>query len=375
MSSSTPVSLHANFVKRFTDGPTVRVDDLRVGGSSFHVTVLFGASGAGKTTILRCLAGLERPQEGFIRFGDESWLETAQGVFMPPRKRNVGFVPQDYALFPHLSVEQNIAFGLRGLPASEKRSRLADAMRWLALNGLEARLPQELSGGQQQRVALARAVVRQPRLLLLDEPLSALDTPTRQRLRGELRSLLAQLGLPTILVTHDRLEAAALGDQIVVMDNGQVLQSGSVADVFNRPGSLATARIVGTDTVLTCEVVNVSDGLATLSVGTSKLTALAEELPTGTRQVHVCIRAEDVILTRDTDSHASPRNQLRVTVRSLAHEGPLVRIELDCGFPLKALLTRQACAELELKEGCPVTAMIKAPQIHLISHSVAERQT
>ena len=359
--------IQAGFVKRFTGGPVIRADNLRTGGNGSSITVLFGPSGSGKTTVLRCLAGLERPEEGTIQFDGEIWFDSGMGKSVPVQRRNIGFVPQDYALFPHLNVADNIAYSLHGLAAMEKQSRVVETMRWLGLNGLEQRLPGELSGGQQQRVALARAVVRRPRLLLLDEPLSSLDTPTRQRLRGELRSLLLQLGIPTILVTHDQLEAAALGDQLVVLDQGRMLQTGPVADVINRPANLAVAAIVGTETVLLGHVTRVSDGLATVTVNGFELTALAESLPPGANAVHLCIRAEDVILLQNGGAPASARNRLSATVLALAPEGPLMRIELDCGFPLKALLTRQACDELALKAGASVVALIKAPHIHLIS--------
>jgi molybdate transport system ATP-binding protein len=278
----------------------------------------------------------------------------------------VGFVPQDYALFPHLNVAANIGYGLHREDAAERRSRVAAIISQLGLAGLEARLPRELSGGQQQRVALARAVARRPRLLLLDEPLSALDIPTRQRLRGELRAQLLRVGLPTVLVTHDRWEAAALGDQLVVLDQGRVLQTGPVADVINQPANLAVAAIVGTETVLSGRVLRVSDGLAVVTVNGFELTALADHLPAGVETVHLCIRGEDVILTPNDGGPTSARNRLSGTVLALAPEGPVMRIELDCGFPLKALLTRQACDELGLRPGTAVFALIKAPHIHLI---------
>jgi molybdate transport system ATP-binding protein len=338
-------------------------DALEIGGAG--VTVLFGPSGAGKTTILRCLAGLETPDTGEIRFGEEIWFAGGNQV-MPPKHRRAGFVPQDYALFPHLTVAANIAYGLHGRTAAEKNARVAELSGWLGLDGLLARRPAELSGGQQQRVALARAVARQPGLLLLDEPLAALDTPTRLRLRGELRRLLRQLAIPTIVVTHDRLEALALGDHLVVLDAGRIVQRGPVETVFSRPANLTVAGIVAVETVQPGRVLELQDGLASLQVGSARLTAVAGDLPAGASDVFVCIRAEDVMLSRDPELHASPRNRLTAVVRTMVSEGPLTRIELDCGFPLTAVLTKQACAELALQEGASVLALVKAPQIHLV---------
>ena len=357
--------LTANFAKRFAAGPVIRVDELRTSDQA-GITVLFGASGSGKTTVLRCLAGLERPDEGSIRFGDQVWSDAARNIFLPSRERKIGFVPQDYALFPHLNVERNIAYGLDKLASGERQQRVAETLDWLGLADLEKRLSRELSGGQQQRVALARAVVRRPRLLLLDEPLSALDTPTRLRLRGELRGLLRQLNLPTLLVTHDRQEALTLGDDLVVMHEGRVVQQGPASEVFSRPSSLAVAGILAVETIQPGRILHCADGLATVALGETHLTALAQDLPAGTSEVFVCIRAEDVILTNGEDTHSSPRNRLPAIVRRLTHEGPLVRVELDCGFPLLALLTKQGCAELSLREGTAVRALVKAPQIHLI---------
>lgn len=252
------------------------------------------------------------------------------------------------------------------MPAADRRKRVAETLRWLELEGLENRWPRELSGGQQQRVALARAVVRRPRLLLLDEPLAALDSPTRLRLRGELRRLLAHADIPTLLVTHDRMEALALGDEIVVMDQGRVLQQGPVREVFSRPANLAVARIVAVETVQPGRVVESADGLVTVAVGAVKPTALAAELPSRVSEVYVCIRAEDVILMPQEHSQSSARNCLPATIRVITREGPMMRIELDCGFALTALLTRQACEELSLKPGERLFALVKAPQIHVI---------
>jgi molybdate transport system ATP-binding protein len=362
--------LTADFRRRFPGGPEIAARDLSIGGG---ITVLFGASGSGKTTLLRCLAGLEIPDEGEIKFGGEVWFEKggkqkaeSESVFLPSRKRRVGFVPQDYALFPHLTVARNVGYGLNGLPAAERAARVAETSGWLGLTGLEQRLPRELSGGQQQRVALARAVVRRPRLLLLDEPFASLDTPTRLRLRGELRGLLRQLGIPTILVTHDRFEALALGDDVVVLHDGRNVQHGAAQEVFSRPVNLAVAEITAVETVQTGNIVEVRDGLATVAVGGARLTALAGDLPANGCGVYVCIRAEDVILMRAGTVQSSPRNRLAATVRAVMREGPMTRVDLDCGFPLTALLTQPACEELALKAGAQLVALVKAPQVHLI---------
>jgi len=355
--------LRADFTKKFPGGTVIHaaLEILRPG-----VTVLFGPSGSGKTTALRCLAGLDQPDSGEISFGEEKWFAGGKNR-VAPRNRQIGFVPQDYALFPHLTVAGNIAYGLRGRAAAQINARVSEMLNWLELDDLAARLPSALSGGQQQRVALARAVAPQPRLLLLDEPFAALDSPTRARLRAELRGRLRQLGLPAIFVTHDRLEALSLGDDLVVMDQGRILQHGPVGEVFSRPANLAVAGIVAVETVQPGRVLDLQNGLATLQVGEARLTAVAADLPAGTAEVFVCIRAEDVILSRDAELHSSPRNRLAATVRALVSEGPLTRVELDCGFPLTAVLTRQACAELRLQAGAPVVALVKAPQIHLVS--------
>ncbi len=367
--ASATTVLTASFARRFPAGPTIRVNALQTSCGS-GITVLFGASGSGKTTVLRCLAGLERPDEGSLCFGSETWFDSAANTFLLPQQRRVGFVPQNYALFPHLSVERNIAYSLNKLPASERQERVGETISWLGLEGLERRLPHELSGGQQQRVALGRAVIHQPRLLLLDEPLSALDAPTRLRLRTELRQLLRQRKIPTILVTHDRFEAMALGDELIIMDDGNIVQQGPVREVFSRPANLAVAGILSVETIQPGRIIQIADGLVTVSVGDKTLIGLNENLPANTRQVYVCIRAENVILTSDQSGQSSPRNRFPATVRALTPEGPMVRIDLDCGFPLIAMLTKQSCEEMDLKENSQALALVKTPHVHLIVHSI-----
>jgi molybdate transport system ATP-binding protein len=350
--------------KAFPGGPRLECAlELPADGAS--VTVLFGPSGAGKTTILRCVAGLERPDRGAIRFRDEIWFDSARGIDLPPQRRRAGLLFQDYALFPHLTVAANIAYGLGELADAERRQRVDETLALLRLAGLADRRPAQLSGGETQRVALGRALAPRPRVLLLDEPLSALDAPTRETLRSDLRRLLSRLAQPTLLVTHDRVEALALGDRMAVICDGHLRQVGPIEDVFSRPVDLDVARAVGVETVLNARVVGRhGEGLVTIEVGQALLTAVD---PGGVEgAVFACIRAEEVVLERGPIGQVSARNRLEGTVSSVTPEGPLVRVVLDCGFALAAVVTRQACRDLDIKEGERLTAFVKSPSVHLI---------
>ncbi len=355
--------LAARFVRRFRGGPAIHAD-LVLPGDDGPVTVLFGPSGSGKTTVLRALAGLDCPDEGTIVHGDETWLDTQRRLFVPARGRRIGFLFQDYALFPHLTAHENVAFGLHGAPAAERDRRTAETLALLKLEGLGARRPSELSGGQRQRVALARAIAPSPRLLLLDEPLSAHDGPTREELRGELRALLLRLGVPALLVTHDRIEALALGDRMAVMIDGRIRQYDRVADVFERPADREVARCVGVDTVLPGRIVGAGEGLVAVEVHGLRFAAVDRGLA---GDVWVLLRAEDVVLERGGGARSSARNHLPGRVTAVTPEGPLVRVALACGEArLSALVTRASRTELGLEEGAEVFAVVKAPSIHLV---------
>ena len=212
-------SLKADFRLTHPRGPTIH-GVLEMPAIRHNITVLFGPSGCGKTTVLRCLSGLERPEQGRIQFGDEVWFDAESKAHLSPQQRGIGFVFQDYALFPHLSVAENIGFGLHDLPKAERRERVEAILDRYGLTAHAHKRPRQLSGGQQQRVALARALLRRPRLLLLDEPLSALDTDLRESLRQDLCENLRSLDIPVILVTHDRAEAELIADRIVEMRTG-----------------------------------------------------------------------------------------------------------------------------------------------------------
>ena len=214
------------------------------------VAVLFGPSGSGKSLTLRCLAGLDRPDTGRMVVNGRVFFDSALGVDLPPHHRRIGYVFQGYALFPHLSVGQNIAFGLRDRPRAHRRRRAQEVMERLGLGDLARRSPRELSGGQQQRVALGRALAVDPDLLLLDEPLSALDAPLRRQLRDDLERTLRDWGKPAVLVTHDLSEAYQLADRVVVYDHGRVIQASSKTEFLWQPSSERVARLIGLRNVL-----------------------------------------------------------------------------------------------------------------------------
>lgn len=330
-----------------------------------RVTVFLGASGSGKSTVLRCLAGLERPQRGHVRFGDQVWFDAKRSVHVAPDRRNLGVLFQDYALFPHLTVEGNVAFGAHGLTRPEVACRAAELIEVFRLQGLEARFPGELSGGQRQRVALARAVFRKPRLLLLDEPLAALDRATGDEMREELGTLIRTQGIPAYVVSHDRADALALANETVLLDDGRIIQRGTTQDVFDAPASPAAARLVGVDTVLVGRIASINNGLARVEVGGQEVWAVAPA-EVG-QEAALCVRAEDVTIALHDTSDVSAVNRWRAIVRSDTPEGPFVRVSLDCGFRLAAVVTRDAWQRLGLKPGDAAWAMVKATTIRALA--------
>ncbi len=261
------------------------------------VLALFGPSGAGKSMTLRAIAGAIRPDSGRIVIDGEPVFDSARGIDLPPERRRVGYVPQNYALFPHLTVAKNIAFGLGRLPAAERNQRVHDLLSLLDLTGLSDRLPAMLSGGQQQRVALARALATRPRLLLLDEPFTALDGPLRRTLRRELVSLSRRFHTPVVLVSHDLADAQALDATLVVLDRGLVLQHGSVSDVIRRPAGPQVARIAGARNLLTGRVRRAGPAGLDVEVGPLVLQTPAAEVRSGDF-VTLAIAPESILLVR-----------------------------------------------------------------------------
>ncbi|HKW28132.1 MAG TPA: molybdenum ABC transporter ATP-binding protein [Verrucomicrobiae bacterium] len=327
-----------------------------------RVTAVFGPSGAGKTSLLDLIAGLRTAHSAFIQLDQTVLADTAKNVFVPTRRRGIGYVPQDLALFPHLSVRQNLLYGQHPR-ATGPWFTLEHVAEVLEIQPLVARSVTELSGGEKQRVALARALLASPRLLLLDEPLASLDVALKEKIIPYLARVRDEFRIPMLCVTHDRFEALTLADELVVLVHGKVMQTGPVADVFARPANAEVAKFVGVETLQPGQITGINEGLATVSLNRVTLTALAPATPA--RAVFVCIRGEDVVLQRDV-AISSVRNRLPAEIVSFRPAGALVRVELDAGFPLFALVTRAACAELALREGETITALIKTPAIHLV---------
>jgi molybdate transport system ATP-binding protein len=329
--------------------------DVDVAVASGELVVLLGPNGAGKTTLLRALAGLVPLRDGRVVLDGEVLEDTSAGVRVPTERRPVGFVFQDYLLFPHLSALENVAFGLRarGMPRGEARRR---AGAWLARVGLGDHgrsRPAALSGGQAQRVALARAMVADPRLLLLDEPLAALDAATRGEVRRDLRRHLASFDGTRLLVTHDPLEAMTMADRLVVLEHGLVTQTGTAAEVSARPRSRYVGELVG---------VNLFRGRAAGSIveldGGGALVAAGEHRG----QVFAAVHPHAVALYRRAPE-GTPRNVWAGTAEALEVVGDRVRVRVSGQVPIVAEVTPAAASELRLADGGPVWAAVKATEV------------
>ena len=320
-----------------------------------ELVVLLGPNGAGKTTLLRALAGLLALDRGRVVLDGAVLEDTAAGAWVPTERRPIGFVFQDYLLFPHLSALENVAFGLRarGLGRAEARRRAGAWLDRVGLAGHAGARPRALSGGQAQRVALARAMVSEPRLLLLDEPLAALDAATRAEVRRDLRRHLASFGGTRLLVTHDPLEALALADRLVVLEHGRVTQSGRPAEVSERPRSGYVAELVGVNLYR-----GRADGAAVELAGGGRLIATGDHRG----EVFAAVHPRAVALHRRLPE-GTPRNVLAGTADTVDVVGDRVRVRVTGQVPIVAEVTPAAVGELHLADGGPVWASVKATEV------------
>ena len=285
-----------NLFKRFKK--VVAVNHIRLEVKEGEILTLLGPSGCGKTTTLRCVAGLERPEEGDIVIDGKPMFSEG---FVQPSKRGIGMVFQNYAVWPHMKVFDNIVYGLRiqRIPRQSVQERGGQVLELVGLTGLGERYPNQLSGGQQQRVALARALVRNPKVLLLDEPLSNLDAKLREKMRFEIKSLVRRMGLTSVYVTHDQAEAMVISDRIVVMDSGNVVQIGAPEEIYKKPANRFVADFIGTMNFIPGEVVQVHQDTGAVFVRTEfsekMLCKMSDTMAiTPGAKVHASIRPEDV---------------------------------------------------------------------------------
>ena len=327
-----------------------------------EVLAIIGPNGAGKSTFLLVLARLLLPNQGHILI-DGTPIEDENDLAY---RRRIALVLQE-PLLMHQSVYENVASGLkfRGLPKPEVKRRTNDWLERLDISHLSHRPAQKLSGGEAQRTSLARAFALQPELLLLDEPFSALDAPTRTRLLQDLHELLSQTNITTVFITHDLDEALLLGDRVAVLLGGVLHQVGRPQDVFTAPSDADVAAFVGVETVIAGQVSVCQKGQLIVQADGLNLEAVGD-LPVG-KSVLFCLRPEDITLSPPTSaSPSSARNHLAGRIIRITPNGPLVRVVVDCGLPVVALVTRSSADELNLTEGAQVTATFKATAVHLI---------
>ncbi|UOP10497.1 molybdenum ABC transporter ATP-binding protein [Pseudomonas palleroniana] len=329
------------------------------------VTALYGHSGSGKTTCLRCIAGLERAADGFIRINDEVWQDSRKGVFVPPHKRAIGYVFQEASLFPHLSVRANLEFGLKRIPRALRRVDMAHATELLGIGHLLDRHPQHLSGGERQRIGIARALLTSPQLLLMDEPLAALDSQRKNEILPYLERLHDELEIPLLYVSHAQDEVARLADHLVLLSDGKALASGPIGETLAR---LDLPMALGDDAgVVINGAVSAYDAhyqLLTLQLPDSALSMRVAHAPLAPgKQLRIKVQARDVSLSLQAEEHSSILNRLPVTVTQTigADNSAHVLVRLYAGgTPLLARITRFSRDQLQLHPGQTLWAQIKA---------------
>jgi iron(III) transport system ATP-binding protein len=332
-----------NLFKRFKN--VVAVNHIQLEISKGEMLTLLGPSGCGKTTTLRCIAGLERPEEGDIVIDDVPMLSEG---FVHPSKRGIGMVFQNYAVWPHMKVYKNIIYGLKiqKIPKRQIEERAQQVLELVGLSGLEDRYPVQLSGGQQQRVALARALVGNPKVLLLDEPLSNLDAKLRERMRFEIKSLVRRMGITSVYVTHDQAEAMVISDRIAVMDSGNVVQIGAPQEIYEKPANRFVADFIGTMNFISGEVVQVLQGTDAIYVRTEfseKMLCKPSAITATTgKKVYASIRPEDVEVF--TEPPQARENLFKGTIVHKAYlgnflyffvsvDGTMVRVQVPHHLP------------------------------------------
>ena len=349
-----------NLVKSFNGNTVVKGANLAFSKGEF--ISLLGPSGCGKTTILRMVAGFERPTSGSIV------VEGKDITSLPPNQRKIGMVFQAYALFPNMNVEGNVGFGLKiaGMPAEQRRARVDEMLKLIGLSGYGKRFPFEMSGGQQQRVALARALAPKPRMLLLDEPLSALDAKIRVSLRQEIRAIQRELGITTIFVTHDQEEALSISDRIVVMNAGNIDQVGAPFEIYNYPRTRFVASFVGTLNILSGKILDPKNGR--IAIDGQEIRAVRGVVDAAAGDVRsVALRPEAIVL----NGAGGGRNEIRGTIDDVSFLGAVVRIRVRLAENSISLDTFNSATTPPPKPGDQVTLSFAPEDVLMLEAAAA----
>jgi molybdate transport system ATP-binding protein len=332
--------------------------------------IVFGSSGAGKTTLLDCIVGLSTPDTGSIRIGTRVLFDAHSGTNVPVRDRKVGYVFQDLALFPHLTVERNVGYGLQHLDRDDREQRISAILDTLRIRELRLRRPREVSGGERQRVALARSLVTDPCVLLLDEPLAALDSPTKGLILDDLRRWNEAHRIPILYVTHSREEVFALGERVLVLDRGRVLAQGTPHDVMSAPRQETIAQLAGFENIFEAVVSAAHEdrGTMTCHLAGSKVELETPLVRTGEgSKLRIGIRAGDILLATQSPQGLSARNVLKGKIVSLIRRDVLMVARVEVGVEMEVHLTLAARDALALGAGHEVWLVLKTHSCHLMS--------
>jgi molybdate transport system ATP-binding protein len=365
--SSSSLSVRVRFEHNVAGSPLFALDaafDVPAG-----ISILFGPSGSGKSTLLDCLAGFLVPSEGRIVINGEFLFDSSAGLNLPPQKRRVAYLFQSLALFPHLTVEGNVRYGLAGLSSMEKTKRTDAIFEAFRVQALRSRKPRQLSGGEKQRVALARSLVANPRLLLLDEPLTGLEAGLKSSIIDDLRAWNALNRIPILYVTHNRDEVDALGDRVIALEHGHVVSTGIPHEVLDAPRRARLAHAAGFENFLVGRVLELreQDGVMRIRLGESTAEI---EVPLGYASpadvVRVAVRAGDILLATEHPSKLSARNILEGTLQSIEERGATVVCRVDAGVPFIVHVTRGALRSLQLAAGHRVWLVLKTHSCHLV---------
>jgi molybdate transport system ATP-binding protein len=360
--------LSARITRRLSPAFTLEADF----DASAGFTMLLGPSGCGKTTLLNCLAGFVRPDAGRIALGARVLFDSSAGVDTPVPQRRLGYVFQNLALFPHMTVEQNVQYGIVNLPADERRARMMAMLESFRIPHLIGRKPAEISGGERQRVALARSLVTNPSMLLLDEPLSALDTASKSKILDDLRQWNTAHGIPILYVTHSPEEAFAVGERVVMLQAGRILAQGTPQEVLATPRHETIAQIVGFENVFDATVKSIAEAQGTMLCQLDG-SATQLEVPLGNAaagaRVRIAIRAGDIMLSRDHPQGLSARNNFPGKVLSIRREGVTAIAMIEAGATFEVHLTPAAVDDLNLQAGNQVWLVIKTYSCNLVAPS------